>query len=125
MQLGYEVNSGTFTNIFPTIWLNHENKILPGTGILLVKSEGVNKYKFETYSSGTVSPVYFQYSKLWDNIPLHMGYYSNCDNQYHEGKPMKFEFLSGDFNGDGLSDQIAVSLNEQIITGEYPDPIYP
>ncbi|WP_346068404.1 FG-GAP-like repeat-containing protein [Sphingobacterium siyangense] len=122
MQLGYEVNTGYFIDIFPATWLSHENKILPGQGMLLLKNNGANSYKFDMYSSGTVVPVYYQYSKSIDGLPLAGGYYSECDRQDHEGVPNNFEFVSGDFNGDGLTDVIMIGRNQQVIVDEYRDP---
>ncbi|MEZ0451305.1 SpvB/TcaC N-terminal domain-containing protein [Sphingobacterium thalpophilum] len=121
MQLAYEVNTGYFLDIFPATWLSHENKILPGQGMLLLKNTGANSYKFDIYSSGTVTPVYYQYSKSIDNLPLAGGYYSECDRQDHEGVPNNFEFVSGDFNGDGLTDIMMIGRDQQVIVEEYRD----
>ena len=108
-QMGYEVNTGQFIELFPATNLSWNNKVLPGQGMLMVKNNGVNSYKFVEYSSGTTAPVYYQYDKVWDTAPLAPNYYSDCDYQEHAGNPQTMKFISGDFNGDGLTDVIAVS----------------
>ncbi|WP_433901866.1 FG-GAP-like repeat-containing protein [Sphingobacterium puteale] len=122
MQLGYEVNSGNFIDLFPVTWLSSTSKILPGQGMLLTKLNGANGYKFDVYSSGTVTPVYYQYTKLWDNPPQHQTYFSECDMMMHPNGPRIYKFVSGDFNGDGLSDIMALSYNETIVSFEWRLP---
>ncbi|SFA56511.1 RHS repeat-associated core domain-containing protein [Pedobacter suwonensis] len=124
-QWGAQVNTGAFTDIFPATWLTWNEKIIPGQGMLVVKKPSSNSYLFDMYSSGTVSPVYHQYNKVWDNTPVGPNYYSDCDFQEHTGVPLNMKFVSGDFNGDGLTDLIAVS-EALTVTGEsmeyYYDP---
>jgi len=108
-QMGYEVNIGQYLEIFPATSLTWNNKILSGQGMLVVKNNGTNSYKLEEYSSGTTAPVYYQYDKVWDTAPLAPNYYSDCDYQEHQGNPLNMKFVSGDFNGDGMTDLIAVS----------------
>ncbi|RZL98795.1 MAG: hypothetical protein EOO88_60245, partial [Pedobacter sp.] len=103
MQLGYQVNTGVFKEIFSATSLSHENKILAGQGMLLVKPNNGLSYKFEMFSSGTTAAVYFQYDRQW-TVPLGPGYYSECDGANHPGLPLNMDFVSGDFNGDGLTD---------------------
>lgn len=107
-QMGYQVNTGNFLEIFPVTSLSYNNKVLPGQGMALVKDNGTGSYKFDVYSSGTVSPVYYQYSRVWDNVPQGPSFYSGCDNQ-DKNYPLNYQFLSGDFNGDGLTDIVAVN----------------
>jgi len=121
MQLGYEINTGPFRELFPATELTYNNKILSGQGMGMVKDNGYNGLKFSVYSSGTVAPVYFQYEREWNNIPLGQGYYSDCDHQFHDGSPVNFDFISGDFNGDGLTDVICVGQSNTVITYEYMD----
>ncbi|MFD1255903.1 FG-GAP-like repeat-containing protein [Mucilaginibacter terrae] len=121
MQLGYEINTGPFRELFPATELTYNNKILPGQGMALVKDNGYNGLKFSVYSSGTVAPVYYQYEKEWNDIPLGQGYYSACDDQYHDGSPVNFDFISGDFNGDGMTDVISVGKSNSVIVYEYMD----
>lgn len=108
MQIGYEVNTGYFQKIFPVTWLSHNNKVLPGEGIAVVKKNS-DSYQFQVLSSGTTAPVYLQYDKIWSDIPRGPTYYSECDYKYYPGNPLSLEFASGDFNGDGLTDVLAIS----------------
>lgn len=118
LQLGFEVNTGTFREIFPATWLTHNEKVLAGQGMIVVKESGANGYKFEMLSSGTVAPVYYQYEKTWDSVPYAPDYPSTCDYQYHTNNKLGMEFISGDFNGDGLSDIIALN-HGWVISDEY------
>lgn len=122
IQLGYEVNSGNFLDIFPVTWLSSTSKILPGQGMLLSKRYGLNGFKFDVYSSGTVTPVYYQYTKLWENPPENQTYFSECDMMMHSNGPRAYKIVSGDFNGDGLSDVVALSYNETIVSYEWANP---
>jgi RHS repeat-associated protein len=127
MQLGNEVLTGKFRDMFPATWLSQNNKILAGEGMLLVKENSDKTYKFEILSSGTTSPVYFQYDRVWNTPPIGPSYYSECDQQTHTGAPLNMEFISGDFNGDGLTDLIAINragaLTYETWQPEYdPDP---
>ncbi|MBB5440874.1 RHS repeat-associated protein [Pedobacter sp. AK017] len=109
MQLGYQINTGYFRELFPATWLTHDNKILAGQGMIIAKDAPNNTYKFEMWSSGTVAPVYYQYDRIWNNVPLSPNYWDACENRSVEGKPLRFDFISGDFNGDGLTDVIAIN----------------
>ncbi len=106
-QFGYEVNTGSYKELFPIKWLNHDSKLLSGDGFAVVKDQQTS-YKFDVLSRGTTAPVYFQYDRLWNNLPKGPSYYSEMTQQYHDGVRIEQHFLSGDFNGDGLTDIIAV-----------------
>lgn len=124
-QLGYQVNVGYFTDIFPANWLTWNNKIIAGQGMLVVKG-ALDIPKFEMYSSGTTSPVYYQYEKTWTDFPRGPSYYSECDGMTHDGAKLGMTYVSGDFNGDGLTDLMAVN-DAQTVVGEryvyYQDPV--
>jgi RHS repeat-associated protein len=126
MQLGYQVNSGFFKEIFPATWLTHNNKILAGQGMIVIKDGPNGSYKFEMLSSGTVAPVYYQYDRVWTDVPLTPTYWAECESQMWGGEPAKVDFISGDFNGDGLTDLIGVN-QYHAITGRYrgADPVDP
>jgi|GEM_PF-199445 len=121
-NMGYQINTGVFKDIFPVTWLTHNEKIISGQGIAVAKDNGPGSVKFTVYSSGTTSPVYYQYDKIWNNIPQYPGYHSDCDNQFHEGDYADMDFVSGDFNGDGLSDVIAIGKSTSVVVYEYMDP---
>jgi len=101
-----EVNSGSFENIFPVSWLTHNNKILSGQGLAVVQNVANNQVKFKVYSNGTTYPIYYQYEKVWD-APTYTQRTSCYTNPTTHRIPQ--QYVSGDFNGDGLSDIIAIS----------------
>jgi RHS repeat-associated protein len=101
----YQVNTGAFENLFPVSWLTHNNKLLTEQGLALVQNSGSIQVKFKVYSNGTTTPIYYQYEKTW-SPPT---YTSELDC-WDPGIPRRVpqSYISGDFNGDGLSDIIAV-----------------
>jgi len=125
-QMGYEVNTGQYRELFPASWLTWNNKVLSGQGMVLVKDHAYNQFKFDVMSSGTVAPVYFQYDRIWDSVPMGPTYYSQCDYQDH-ASPLSWSFVSGDFNGDGLTDVVAIN-DCLALSSETPqasdDPMY-
>lgn len=106
-QYGWEVGTGAFIDIFPSTWLTWNNKILSGQGITVVQNEGTDKVKFKVYSNSAATPVLYQYEKQW-TVPVYQDqiYCDRPINQYRV--PLKY--LSGDFNGDGLTDVMAVTM---------------
>lgn len=100
-----EVNSGSFENLFPISWLTHNNKILSGQGIAVVQHVPNNQVKFKVYSNGTTNPIYYQYEKVW-NAPTYTDKFSCYDEAIEYRIPQTY--ISGDFNGDGLSDVLAI-----------------
>ncbi|WP_159291864.1 RHS repeat-associated core domain-containing protein, partial [Tenacibaculum maritimum] len=100
----YEVNTGNFKSIFPVTALNHQGKILSGQNIGIVQDGSNNTVDFKVYSNGLASPIYYQYTKTW-NQPT---YSYSSDPNYSTQKRIPFEYLSGDFNGDGLTEVIAI-----------------
>ncbi len=121
-QFGSEINTGTFEEIFPVTWLTQNNKMLSGQGFVLVKYDSDYNVKFEVNSAGTVTPVYAQYNKLWSTANYQ--YYSTCTNEYKKVQIPR-QFISGDFNGDGLTDVIAVNRPyNQITNGSGCNPQY-
>lgn len=135
MNIGSEHNLGSFTDIFPTSWLSWNNKLMPLQGWCAVQTNtATNITTFNTYSIGTASPIYFQYSRTYQFPKLTFGYWTEpcnngisldpyLDNNFHEFIPddnineptyqeiirdIPKEYLSGDYNGDGLTDVIIV-----------------
>lgn len=92
MNLGFEHSVGAFEDIFSTKYLSWNNKVMP-QGWTVTKKTNTN-YTFTVYSAGLSYPIYEQYSKV---VKL----------------PYNNKFISGDFNGDGLTDVIAI---ETILT---------
>jgi RHS repeat-associated protein len=100
----YAVTTGAFKTIFPVTSLNHQGKVLAGQNLGIVQESGTNNVNFKVYSNGTVNPIYYQYTKTWYQ-PTYTEYTTPDD---HVQKRVPFEYLSGDFNGDGLTEVLAV-----------------
>lgn len=98
------VNTGSFETIFPTTWLNHQSKVLGEQGLTIVSKGNNGRVHFKVYSNGIAQPIYHQYTKTWDS-PLYQ-YDTNCDTSTQKSIPR--EYISGDFNGDGLTDVLAI-----------------
>ncbi|WP_052188211.1 FG-GAP-like repeat-containing protein [Cellulophaga sp. Hel_I_12] len=101
------VNSGAFEAIFPVSFLFWNDKISTGQGLSIIqKSTTANQIKFKVYANGISSPITYQYEKVW-NAPTYSEN-SYCD-QPTQTNLIPLQYISGDFNGDGLSDVIAVN----------------
>ncbi|TAF45035.1 MAG: hypothetical protein EAZ64_05515, partial [Sphingobacteriales bacterium] len=116
-QMGISVNTGLFKEIFPVTWLTHTSKILAGQGLVLVKNINKSTVNFEILSTSLTQPLIQQYVKVWDNIPLTPPYENipPCTaNPLFGSKAIEKTYLSGDFNGDGLTDILAINKAYQI-----------
>lgn len=80
-----------FEEIFATTWLSWNNKVMPQQGITLVQKDTsiAEKVNFNTYYDAP--GIAFQYAKSVT--------FPNANDK---------KYFSGDFNGDGLSDIIAI-----------------
>ncbi|WP_264536252.1 RHS repeat-associated core domain-containing protein [Flavobacterium sp. N1736] len=94
-NMGFEHKVGAFETIFPVSWLTWNNKLYSKQGWAVAKKSAAN-YTFTVYSAGILSPIYYQYEKVV-NFPAIF--------------PKKI--LSGDFNGDGITDVIAIDQDLQ------------
>lgn len=115
LDIGIELNTGNFTDIFATSYLKGDAangyKLGSGQGWTVVKNNGSN-YTFTTYALNPVAPStgymyypFLQYTKTvaFPTVWVSQGCYaSNLEVVF----PKKI--LSGDFNGDGLTDVIAI-----------------
>ncbi len=118
---------GRFEHIFPANHLNHQNKILEGQGFTVVQKSTNNTVRLKVYgktgpSSGT--PIGLKYEKTW-GLPTYIDEFSCtiAGNSY----PIPQQYISGDFNGDGLSDIIAISkpYSQSTCVERPPNPGYP
>ncbi|CAH8281860.1 RHS repeat-associated protein [Mariniflexile fucanivorans] len=114
-NFGYEHNVGEFETIFPVSWLTWNNKLWDKQGWSVAKKTNTN-YTFTIFSAGTVSPIYYQYERVV-NFPTQATTEKvNCKT-VAVNKIFPKKILSGDFNGDGLSDVIAIDMDlEKVIT---------
>ncbi|WP_310379041.1 RHS repeat-associated core domain-containing protein [Flavobacterium sp.] len=121
INMGYEHNVGAFETIFPVSWLTWTNKLWTKQGWAVAKKTDTN-YTFTVYCAGTVNPIYYQYDRVVNFPTQTVGSYGeNCRNvEFETIFPKKI--LSGDFNGDGLTDVIAIDLELQSFS--YSDDYY-
>lgn len=79
-NIGATHNTGTFIDIFPTTWLDHENKLSHKQGWCVIKntSEGTS---FMNYSVGGATAIANQYDKVYAFPRL--SYWVGCQGQYH------------------------------------------
>ncbi|MFH6989423.1 RHS repeat-associated core domain-containing protein [Flavobacterium collinsii] len=94
-NIGAEHKVGAFEAIFPVSWLTWNNKLYSKQGWAVAKKSAAN-YTFTVYCAGISSPIYYQYEKEV-NFPT----------------IFSKKILSGDFNGDGITDVIAIDLDLQ------------
>lgn len=106
-NLGYEVNTGSFDEVFASNILSWNGKMLSQQGITTASEtieSSTGKVKFSTFAMAAYGPV-FQYEKTWNSSTY--AYDSDCNNSTRKKIPK--EYISGDFNGDGLTDVIAIT----------------
>lgn len=109
ISLGMGHDVGEFKEIFPVSFLSSENKIMPHQGWAVLK-ETDKKYVFTVWSAGTTSSISSQYEKVV-NFPLDVVNETctkNCDIISSSDMAFPKKILSGDFNGDGLTDVVAI-----------------
>ncbi|MFV0573154.1 MAG: RHS repeat-associated core domain-containing protein, partial [Xanthomarina gelatinilytica] len=105
-EIGRTYNVSNFDDIIGNSMLNHQGKKLSQQGITLIK-ENINgsiaNVEFENYYHGSVG-LYYHYTKTWNTSTYE---YQNSPTSSTRKKIPK-EYISGDFNGDGLTDVLAI-----------------
>ncbi len=105
-QIGFEHNVGDYSYIFPATILNSKNEVMPKQGWTTVKPRNNNQlgYIFEVYAAeetttptGKKTQIFHQYDKIV---------------QFPDGENKRI--LSGDFNGDGLTDFVAFDYGSDL-----------
>jgi RHS repeat-associated protein len=107
ITVGYEINTGSFDGVFGSNILSSNGKLLSQQGITTASEtieSTIGKVKFSTFAMAAYGPV-FQYDKTWNTNTY--SYASDCNNSSRKKIPK--EYISGDFNGDGLTDVIAIT----------------
>lgn len=108
------VDIGYFQDIFSSKWLSWNNKLMNNDGITAIQSPTgtgtftFGKLNFNTYSLLSYG-VYLQYSKEI-TFPVYNTGETIQNNfcNYSSIKIIPKQFFNGDFNGDGLTDVIAI-----------------
>nr|WP_315238545.1 polymorphic toxin type 23 domain-containing protein [uncultured Flavobacterium sp.] len=117
LGIGYPVNIGFFQDIFPSTWLMANGKISSRQGITAVHpvTSPQGNIAFKTYSFS--APFLYQPVTRIVNFPtytrsagckeFYSGNQVGCQ-EITEEQVISKKYLSGDFNGDGLTDVIAI-----------------
>ncbi|MEN2486653.1 RHS repeat-associated core domain-containing protein [Flavobacterium sp. B11] len=112
-NMGLEHKVGAFEDIFPATFLSEENKVLP-QGWVVAKKNGTD-YTFSVYSMVQylgIPNVKKQYDRTV-SFPK-SGNYTYCDSNCYTlngiGAVFPKRILSGDFNGDGLTDILVIDM---------------
>jgi RHS repeat-associated protein len=101
------IECGKFEEIFPATFLNDTGKMMPAQGITTVQFTQADKaVNFNVYRN-TAYGVGVDYSKK-----VYFPIRQNCTL---ENATMLKKYLSGDFNGDGLTDVIAIDSPIELI----------
>ena len=109
-NMGVEHAVGAFDDIFTTTWLSWNNKVM-AQGWTVAKKTDTN-YTFTVYSAGISNPIYQQYSRTVE-FPTTIASQTcgtNCAVNGTVYRMFPKRILSGDFNGDGLTDVIAIDM---------------
>lgn len=103
------VNTGFFEEIFPVNWLNDQNQLVSSQALGLIQKSVDNQIKFSVWGPGASSSgsaMAPRYTKTW-TPPTY-----KPQNYHQSGSPdiyrVPLKYISGDFDGDGLSDIIAL-----------------
>lgn len=110
ISIGYSVSTEKFDDVFASTILSWNGKVLSQQGVTNVR-ETVNSSnstaRFRTFAMAAYGPV-FQYDKNV-NFPIGPVGDFDCDapsnNDYRK---IPKSYISGDFNGDGLTDVLAI-----------------
>jgi RHS repeat-associated protein len=106
LSIAYEVNTSVdFETAFSSKILSWNGKILGQQGITTVTNLTESSTRFRTFAMNSYGPI-FQYDKVWENAPT----FSNRTPPNEEIRRIRIpmEYVTGDFNGDGLTDVMAL-----------------
>ncbi|MFS4454737.1 RHS repeat-associated core domain-containing protein [Maribacter sp. 2304DJ31-5] len=99
------VNTGEFEAILPVNWLSTQNKLMTSKALAVVQNSSGDKIDFNVMVEGPAIangvPV-TSYTKTW-NAPLTNNPVNNSNVRIPQ------QYVSGDFDGDGLSDVLAIA----------------
>ncbi|WP_025743069.1 RHS repeat-associated core domain-containing protein [Aquimarina pacifica] len=100
------VDSGEFEKIVPMTLLNDNNNMISGQGFTIIKhNSSSGQAVLKAYSNGASEPLTVHYEKTW-NPPTYSTDLTCFSSNFSRIIPQ--EYVSGDFNGDGLTDIVAI-----------------
>jgi hypothetical protein len=90
-------------------YLNSVNKLDKAQGFVLINHISNNEVRFKVNGQSTYGPAAQYYEKIW-NAPTYTPE-NYCSNSNPSISRIPLQYVSGDFDGDGLSDVIALEQN--------------
>ncbi|UZO81488.1 FG-GAP-like repeat-containing protein [Aquimarina sp. ERC-38] len=106
ITLAKTVEIGKFKTIIPNKFTQEYGRVMGQYGITAIVEEPVG-IRFKTYSHNSFTTS-LEYEKVWKAPVQSKSNNCNDENTPHEVIPR--EYISGDFNGDGLTDVLAIQL---------------
>jgi len=104
-NIGDQITTPIFEDIFPMTYLNSTNQLEKSQGFGLITHTGTNQVLFKVNGQNTYYPAAQYYEKSW-YAPI------TSNQQYCTDPPtisrIPMDYISGDFNGDGLTDVMAI-----------------
>lgn len=117
-----EIITGDFKDIFPSTWLTSDNKMASKQAITIVQRvPDTTEYNFKSYITNNYGGVGVMYNKqvfFPTTTRTFYDYYGLVTLTYVQEK----KYLNGDFNGDGLTDVIAIDKKDTDNT--YSNKVY-
>ena len=125
ISLAYRINTGRFEAIFSSTILANNKKILPQQAITTVSetfpsNSSTATIRFRTFAMAAHGPAH-QYDKVW-KVPKSK-YKTDIDCRKSVYRPIPRRYISGDFNGDGITDVLAIDKQYEVndcSPGMYP-----
>jgi len=106
---GQLIDTNKFEAIFTVTALSYNNKIDAGDDFVFLYQNNPSTLSFALYGSNSNQDVVTLYNKIWVDAPTTPSYYSDCTGQNTTPGEIPRLYISGDFNGDGLTDIMAIS----------------
>jgi RHS repeat-associated protein len=121
-DIGYFHNIGKFDTILPTSLLHSDGKLDAAQAYTVINSDASGATTFDTYALAGMGPVK-QYSKSYTFPKIHINNYACPDYQYGEPQDEILDSpnlkISGDFNGDGITDILVIEKGGVPYTATY------
>lgn len=107
-SFAFPITTEKFSDVFSSTILSWNNKILSQQAVTTVRetssyNASTSSVRFRTFAMAAYGPVH-QYDKVWTTSKYRTDNYCGSTSYYTIPK----KYVSGDFNGDGLTDVIAV-----------------